>query len=166
MLIEEVHEKLVGNNQKVVDDANPQFQLASAVEPSASLTAIERVVRFHESEIGFNNEGTLGDTIDMRLLRVLNNYWCASNKRSRSMVAKKLIKIIFWLAHPHKDDKEEDSSGIDLLTYDTDRVCILAIRMLILLLVRLCGEDFNFAPEYSLRHFARAVGRVGLRSTR
>ena len=94
-LLEEVHEKLVGNKQKVVVGANPQFQLASAVEPSERLIAIENVVSFHESEIGFDSEGTLGDTIEMCLLRVLNSYWCVSNKRPRSMKAKRLIKMIF-----------------------------------------------------------------------
>ena len=46
----------------------------------------------------------------------------------------------------------EDSNGIDLLTYDTDRVCVLATRMLILILVKLCGDDFDFAVSSVIAH--------------
>ena len=48
-------------------------------------------------------------TIDMRLLRVLQHYWSASNKRSRSLNNRqRVVRLIFWLAHPHKDGKVVD----------------------------------------------------------
>jgi len=119
-------------------------QIVETGSPAVERVALDKVLTFYESEFGFDDDDS--DSLDMRLIRLLQSVWSKVNKRSRSMkLAKKLIRIIWWLAHPHKDDPENpDTSKINLLTVFTNRCCVLAIRILILLLIKLCGSDFEF----------------------
>jgi len=137
---------LANQNQNMLSDIKELLNEGTLDEGSSTsdLIAIDQVLVFYESEIGA--AVCESDDITKRVLRVLMHYWSGSNKRSRSMKnQKKLIRIIFWLAHPHKDSTVSDSSKTDLLKDFSNRCCVLAVRMLIQVLVKICDEEFLFA---------------------
>ena len=133
-------------NQILLSDIKELIEGSPAENSSTSeLIAIDKVLRYYELEIDMDQSESESATIDMRLLRVLQHYWSASNKRSRSLIStKKVCRLIFWLAHPHKDGKVVDSSKTDLLRNFSDRFYVLAIRMLIQMLEKILRGKIRF----------------------
>lgn len=65
--------------------------------------------------------------------------------RPRSMSDnRQTIKLLGWLAHPHKDDTTDYGETDNLLHIKSDRTSILAMRILISELVKLGRDRFKF----------------------
>ena len=113
---------------------------------------LETIVRYHELQLGLtsweagsqNSSENLADRVRCLLEHVRES----GNKRPRSLRPRKqLFKIIFWLAHPDKEDAKTanfSTEDVNLLTCDTERSTILDVRVLVSILLRLCGEEFDF----------------------
>ena len=123
------------------------------VDQSAEMNNLETIVRYHELQLGLtsweagshNSSENLADRVRCLLEHVRES---ETNKRPRSLRPRKqLFKIIFWLAHQDEDAQTANFSteDIDLLTCKTERSTILAVRILVSILLRLCGEEFDFA---------------------
>jgi hypothetical protein len=149
---------------KQLTEAVP-LAVVQEVDQSAEMNNLETIVRYHELQLGLtsweagsqNSRENLADRVRCLLEHVRES---ETNKRPRSLrLRKQLFKIIFWLAHPDKEDAQTanfSTEDIDLLTCKTERSTILAVRVLVSILFRLCGEVFDFAV--SLHELAQASG--------